>query len=154
MAGPREDMFAAIQAQLESISIANGYTLNVGRVFRAEFLTDQLVDGDFPALFVLESLAGDQLKEQDPAGYEWWVNFTIAGVIRYGQADLKDPARHTELNALINATWRALLQDPTFDSTCKDSILQGGPAMVDTERAEGIFNMGLRCHSWFQRSDL
>lgn len=155
MAQPREALFAAIQTKLESIRIANGYSLDVGRVFRgAEWTSDQINDGDMPALLILETLAGDTLTPHEIAGYEWFLPILIAGIIRYGEADLKQSARHTQLNALINATWKALLVDPTFGGTCKDSILQGGPAMVDPERAEGLFNLSMRCHLVMQGVDL
>lgn len=155
MAGPRENLFAAIQTRLESIKISNGYSVSVGRVFRgAEWTSDQIDDSEMPALLVLETLAGDTLTPHEIAGYEWFLPILIAGIIRYGETDLKKPTRHTQLNALINDTWKALLVDPTFGNTCKDSILQGGPAMVDPERGEGLFNLSMRCHLVMQGADL
>lgn len=154
MANPKETWVAAVVLQLEKIRQENGYINDVGAVFRVDILPDQMNPGDFPALFVLDTLGGGVLTADGKENYTYHLPLVIGGIVDIGTSDIRTRTRSTELNYLINDIWRALLQDATFGATCKDSVLQDGPAFVDVERGHGVYNCQLVGHLKFQRSDL
>lgn len=155
MSEPRETLFAAVQAQLESIRIENGYSLNIGRVFRGvDILPEQMNEGAFPALEVLEEIGGEQWKRFDQQAYECLIPIIIAGTIRSGTTDLASVTRHQEINRLLNATARAVMEDATFGGACKESWLSQPVVFVDPQRGEAYFNVTLTCRYDFGRADL
>jgi len=154
MANPRELIFAAITAQIEKIRQENGYYTDVGTVYRVEMTADAIPEGAFPAVFVLDSLAGGELTPIDAEGYQLRLPIGIAAITKSGTSDLTSSARHTEINNLIHDIWRVLLEDPTFGGACKDSFMSDGPTFVDTERGEALYNCNIVVNLFFQRSDL
>lgn len=152
MSGPREAVFAAVTTALEGITLADGYGIDVDKVYRLDVVPDEMPSSVRVAVSVLESLTPEQwdFLDSGPQGaQDAHVTITIAGVIRQQTTDLKSSDRHTQINALINGTTRALMRDPTFGGTCHDSVLSGPVALVDTDKAEALFNMTLRCHYIF-----
>src|SRR3990172_1812595 len=123
MPGPRENLFAAVAAKLESIRQDNGYDNDVGAVFRTDLLFDQINDGEFPALEVLEPLAAESMTPVDSGGYLCRLSMTIAGLVKTGGVDLRTAERHTAVNSLLNDTISALMQDVRFGGKCKESAL-------------------------------
>jgi hypothetical protein len=144
--GPRETVFAAIAAALLSVRVENGYQSDVDAVYRLDVVPDEMPTGVRRALLVLESLAPEtwQYLDNGPSGGQLCkAQITIAGVVRQGTLDLKSSERHTELNQLIESTARALMLDPTFGGACKESMMSGPVAFVDTDKGEAMFNLTL-----------
>jgi hypothetical protein len=157
MSEPRETLFAAIQAQLEKIKIENGYALTVGRVFRGvDILPEQMNEGDFPALEVLEEIGGERWERVDQQGYVCRLPMIIAGTIRSGTTDLTSVTRHSEINRLLNAVADCLMEDATFGGAggCRESVLSQPVVFVDPQRGEAFFNLTLTCIYIFGRADL
>lgn len=154
MSGIRETLIAAVAAQMETIKIANGYSTDVSKVFRIDFLPDQLDDTDFPAVYVLEPLNGGTLKVMDANAYQYNLPLLLSGMVRANTTDLKTSDRATSLNALINDIWKACLLDPTFTKTCKQSWLKDGPGYISPDDGTALYNCELECLMVFQRSDL
>lgn len=157
MSGPREAIFAAVTLALEGIHPSNGYDIAVDKVYRLDVVPDEMPSTVRRALCVLESLSPEQwqyLDAGESGGQDAKLVIVVAGVVRQQTTDIKSSARHTELNALINATTRALMEDPTFGGVCKDSVLSGPVALVDTDKGEALFNMNLRCHYVFGWGEL
>lgn len=154
MAQPKETWIAAVVLQLEKIRQENGYTNDIGTVFRVDVLPDQLNAGDFPALFVLDPLGGGVMQATGKHLYSYRLTLTIGGIVNVGTSDTLSRTRATRLNHLINDIWRSLLEDETFGGSCKDSTLQDGPAFIDVERGHGLYNCELTGNIPFQRSDL
>src|SRR5262245_37306142 len=130
MSGPREDVFAAVVSQLESIRVLNGYTCDVDAVFRVDVMPDDMPIGVTRALCVLESLSPEQWEFLDgggavQGGQDARLQILIAGVVKSPTTDLKSSQRHIDLNDLINATTKALMEDPTFSGTCQNSTVSG-----------------------------
>jgi len=157
VSGPREEIFSAVVEKLESIRMTNDYACDVDAVYRVDVLPDDMPAGVKRALCVLESLtpeAWEFLDSGASGGQDSKLTVVIAGVVKSPSTDLKSSQRHTDLNELINATTKALMQDPTFARTCKQSVLSGPLAMVDTDKGEALFNMNLRCRYQFAYADL
>lgn len=157
MSGPREAIFAAVTLALEGITPTNGYDITVDRVYRLDVVPDEMGSTVRRALCVVESLSPEQWQYLDSGasgGQDAKLSIVVAGVVRVNTTDLKSSTRHTELNALINATTKALMEDPTFGGVCKDSVLSGPVAMVDMDKGEALFNMTLRCHYVFGWDEL
>jgi hypothetical protein len=157
VSGPRENVFAAVTTALEAITVADGYGIDVDKVYRLDVVPDEMPSTVRVALSVLESLTPEHWEYLDhgaSGGQDARLTMVIAGVIKQGTADLKSSDRHTQINALVNGTTRALMLDPTFGGACKDSVLSGPIAIVDTDKAEALFNMTLRCHYAFGWNEL
>jgi len=158
VSGPRETLFAAITAQLEEIKIVNDYALDVDKVYRLDVVPDEMPSQVRRALCVLESLTPERPQYLDSGasgGYLCDIKVTIAGIVRHQTADLKSSDRHTELNAFIDATRKALMEDRTFGGACKNSEIVSGPVgMVDMDKGEALFNIDLRCFYAFGFGDL
>jgi hypothetical protein len=154
---PREALFAAIVAQLEGISLANGYRTDVDKVYRVDVLPDQFAPGEMNVLEVLESLTPERLSYLDSGrsgAYQSRIQIVISGCVKQGTTSLKSSDRHTAVNNLLSDTLSALMEDPTFGGTCKDSLLSDPLAFVDSERPEALFNMLLTCDYVFGRAEL
>lgn len=157
MSGPRETMFAAITSQLQAIKISNGYQIDIDAVYRVDVVPDEMPSTVRRALAVIESLAPEAWQFLDSGasgGQLCESNIVIAGVVRSGTTDMKSSNRHTELNALIESTARALMEDPTFGGACKESKLSGPIGYVDTDKGEALFNMTLKVIYAFDWADL
>ena len=154
MPGPRENLFAAVVAQLEKIRVENGYDSDVGRVYRVDMLFDQIPDGAFPALEVLEPIGGESMAAMDDGGYLCRVSMTVAGLVKAGTADLTSSDRHTLANALLGDAIRALMQDVSFGAKCKESAISAPIVYVDPDRPEAMFNLTLTCIYAYARGDL
>lgn len=154
---PREALFAAITAQLETISLENGYSTTVDKVYRVDVLPDQFAAGEKYVLEVLESLTPETLQflESGPSGgYLSKVVIVISGIVKEGTVNLKGSSRHTAMNEFMSDTISALMEDPTFGGTCKESLISSPIGFVDSERAEALFNMNLTCIYAYGRSEL
>lgn len=157
MTCPREALFAAIAEQMETIQIANGYTISVDKVYRVDVLPDQFAPGEKYVLEVLESLTPETLQflENGPSGgYMSRIVIVISGVVKEGTVNLKGSSRHTAMNEFMSDTISALMEDPTFGGTCKESLVSAPMGFVDSERAEAMFNMILTCIYAYSRSEL
>lgn len=150
MSDPRETLFAAVAAALEGITISNGYAVDVHKVYRVDVLPDEMPPQIRNALLVLESLSPETWEFLAGGGsqrgaYKARVNITIAGVSRGGMTDGKSSERATATNALLMATVKALMADPAFGGAAKESEIQSPVVFIDTDKAEGLFNLTLRC---------
>jgi hypothetical protein len=155
--GPRETMFAAIAAKLLDVRIENGYQTDVDAVYRLDVVPDEMPSSVRRALLVLESLTPEswQFLDHGPSGGQYCTSvITIAGVVRQGTTDLKSSERHTELNQLIESAAKALMLDPTFGGSVKESKLNSPVGFVDTDKGEALFNMSLHVIYAFNWSDL
>jgi hypothetical protein len=157
VSNPREDIFAAVTSALEGITISNGYAVDVDKVYRLDVVPDEMPSTVRRALCVLESLTPEDWSGdlEGCGAIDAKLPIVIAGVVRAQTTDLKSSDRHTQLNALISATAKALMTDPTFGGACKDSKFTSGPVgLVDTDKGEALFNLTLRCHYIFTCTDL
>jgi hypothetical protein len=157
MSDPREELFAAITSQLESVTVTNGYAVDVDKVYRVDVVPDEMPSTVRRALLVLESLSPETWEYLDngaSGGYMVTTNITIAGVVRGGMTDGKSSDRATDTNHLMMATAKALMTDRTFTSTAKNSWIMNPVVFIDTDKAEGLFNLNLRCIYAFNYGDL
>jgi hypothetical protein len=154
-ANPVETIQAAIADALQAIQVANGYSQNVGAVYRVDLLEDQVPASSLPALFVLEQSPGETYRALDKNVYRAEMRLLIGGMVSLGQGDLFKPDRVTLLNSLLNDTVKVLLTDVTFGGACKDSVLENRPAsVIDTERGFAYFGILMHLTHHFSRSSL
>jgi hypothetical protein len=157
MSDPRESLFAAVALKLESITIPNGYAVDVDKIYRVDVVPDEMPSTVKRALLVLESLSPETWEYLDngaSGGYMVTTNMTIAGVVRGGMTDGKSSDRATDTNHLMMATVKALMADRGFSSTAKNSWIMNPIVFIDTDKAEGLFNLTLRCIYAFDYGDL
>lgn len=157
MSDPRETAFAAVAAQLEEVKIANGYAVDVDHVYRVDVTPDEMPSTVRRALLVLDSLTPETWEFLDSGaqgGFLCRSTMTVAGVARGGMTDGKSSQRVSETNALLMAAVRALMQDPTFGGAMENSLILSPVVFIDTDKAEGLFNLTLRCIYKFDYGDL
>lgn len=159
MSDPRETLFAAVAAALEGISIASGFAVDVQKVYRVDVLPDEMPSQVRNALLVLESLTPETWEFMPGDGnqrgaYSARVNMTIAGVSRGGMTDGKSPDRATATNALLMAAVKALMADSEFGGAATESQIMSPVVFIDTDKAEGLFNLTLRCIYQFGYGEL
>lgn len=155
MSEPRDTLFAAIVTQLEKIREDGGYAVTVGKVYRGvDVLPEQMNEGDFPALEVLEDIGGERWERFDQQGYLCRWPLVLAGTVRTGGSDMAAAQRHVDICRLLNAVVRALMEDATFGGTCKESEISNPVVFVDPHRPEAYFNLMLTCIYSFGRADL
>src|SRR5262245_60781545 len=153
MSDPLETLTTAIVVQLEKIQTANGYSVDVNEVIRVDFLSSQL-DMGF-SLEVLDPVQAQSWETLDAGGYQCRVQFTIAGIIKEGEVNLKDPGRVTRKNACMFATVKALMEDPTFGLGGDTSSWITQPiSFVDPDNGDAFFNLTLNAIYSFGRNDL
>jgi hypothetical protein len=145
---------AAVAAQLETVSVANGYKTDIGRVFRMRLIEDQIPDGALPAFVVVPIPNGDDFTPADGC-YKGKLTLAIGGMVSIGQADLYDPDRVKALNWLMEDAINALLVDPAFGfSPNVDSVLENGDREVDPDRGFGLFALRLHLTYSFARGSM
>lgn len=128
---------AAIIARLATIKKANGYENDVKSIFEVPIVVDQLPEGSLPALVVLE---GDETWDwKDAAVYGARLPFVIGGMINEPGADVMSAARVKRIRSLEKDARKALLQDPQFADTCKNSMLQKTSRFPDSDRGFAYF---------------
>lgn len=145
---------AAIVARLKTIKRSGGYQNDVGSVLEVPVVEDQLTDGMLPAIVVLEDPAGETFEWEDATLYKSKLAYVIAGMINELGADVMDPARAQRIRSFEKDVRKALLQDPQFGDTCKNSILVKSARVVDSERGFAFFEIDMFVLYYFHKGSL
>ncbi len=145
---------AAIIARLSTVKVANGYANDVHSIFEVPLAVDQLPEGALPALVVLEDPEGESFTWDDAAVYRARLPYVVAGMINEPGADIMAPDRARRIRSLEKDVRKALLQDPWFGQTCKDSILQKTTRYVDTDRGFAFFETDMYVIYHFHKGSL
>ena len=130
---------AAIIARLATIKKTNGYQNDVKAIFEVPVVEDQVTDGLLPCLVVLDDPAGETFEWKDASVYGAKLPYVIGGMINELGADVMSPNRAQRIRSLEKDVRSALIQDPFFAGTCKNSILGKSFRVVDTDRGFAFF---------------
>jgi hypothetical protein len=143
---------AAIIAALARVKVRNGYENDVKTIFEVPIVQDQLPDGALPALVVLE---GEETFAWDDASvYQARLPYVIGGMVNEPGADVMSPDRVRRIRSLERDVRVALLQDPWFANTCKNSILQKTARFPDADRGFASFETDMVVLYHFHKGSL
>lgn len=145
---------AAIIARLATIKRANGYENDVKRIFEVPVVEDQIADGMIPALVVLDDPSGETFSWDDASVYSARLPYVIGGMINELGADVMSPNRAQRIRSLEKDVRKALLQDPFFADTCKNSIIGKTFRVVDTDRGFAFFETDMVVLYHFHKGSL
>lgn len=150
-----ETIAAAVAAQLQNISVANGYKTDVSRVYRVPMVDDQVTEANLPALTVVTPPNAHGFSAMNDKSYRATLRLIVGGMIAKGQADMTDSDRVTALNYLFEDTLDALLEDPRFGfQTGVDSVLEAADDVIDMDSGRGLFALALHVTYHFTRGTL
>jgi hypothetical protein len=143
---------AAIIARLATIKRANGYQNDVQAIFEVPMVQDQIPEGSLPALVVLE---GEETWSWDDASvYAARLPYVIGGMVNEPGADIMSPDRVQRIRSLERDVRVALLQDPWFAGTCKNSILGKTARFPDADRGFAMFETDMVVLYHFHKGSL
>lgn len=150
-----ETLTAAVASKLESIRVENGYRSDVKRVFRVRLLPDQVTNLGLPVLVLVTPPNAHRFTPEDGKVYQGTLRLVVGGIVGQGTGDLRDSARATLLNHLMQDVMRALLEDPAFGfSPIVDSVLEDVDDEIDTDRALAYFTLQFHLTYHFEKGTL
>jgi len=128
----RESAIAAIVTNISAISIANGYTLDIGKVIRYDD-KEQIPATGYPAVMITDN--DDEVREPKSGGYSD-VYFTLK---LQGLVHSRDAAS-TAMNSLDKAIKKAINADRTLSGTVANvTILSRTNTDLDGNESESAF---------------
>lgn len=145
---------AAIIARLATIKRTNGYQNDVQAIFEVPVVEDQVTDGKLPCLVVLDDPAGETFQWDDASVYQARLPIVIGGMINELGADVMAPNRAQRIRSLEKDVRKALLQDPFFGDTCKNSIIGKTFRVVDSDRGFAFFETDMVVLYHFNKGSL